>query len=84
MHQPERWPLSQAEDWWAWRDHLDQVQDPNIVTLKREADCEIARILRCCEFATGAAPAEPGAGSGRGETGGDVGEREESAAKLLI
>ena len=49
MHQPERWPLSQAEDWWAWRDHLDHVQDPNIVTLKREADCEIARILRCCE-----------------------------------
>ena len=50
MQQPERWPLSQAEDWWAWRDHLDQVQDPNIVTLKREADCEIAKILRCCEL----------------------------------
>ena len=37
------------ESWWAWRDQLDRVQDPNIATLKREADCEIARILRCCE-----------------------------------
>ena len=82
MHQPERWPLSQAEDWWAWRDHLDHVHDPNIVTLKREADCEIARILRCCESRR--------SGAGRAwcrqrprETGGNVGEREESASKLL-
>ena len=38
----------------AWRDHLDRVQDLNVATLKREADCEIARILRCCEFEVGA------------------------------
>src|SRR5829696_3138264 len=49
MHAPERWPYGEIESWWAWRDHLDRVQDPNIATLKREADCEIARILRCCE-----------------------------------
>ena len=41
--------IGDIESWWAWRDHLDRVQDPNIATLKREADCEIARILRCCE-----------------------------------
>src|SRR3954464_3468709 len=41
--------MAKIESWWAWRDHLDRVQDPNIATLKREADCEIARILRCCE-----------------------------------
>ena len=46
MHAPERWPYGEIESWWAWRDHLDRVQDPNIATLKREADCEIARILR--------------------------------------
>ena len=49
MHAPERWPFGDVESWWAWRDHLDRVQDLNIATLKREADCEIARILRCCE-----------------------------------
>ena len=49
MHAPERWPYGDIESWWAWRDHLDHIQDPNIATLKREADCEIARILRCCE-----------------------------------
>src|SRR5829696_3786913 len=49
MHAPERWPFGDIESWWAWRDHLDRVQDLNIATLKREADCEIARILRCCE-----------------------------------
>jgi hypothetical protein len=48
MHEPERWPVSNAETWWSWRDYLDRVEDlPNIATLKREADCEIARILRC-------------------------------------
>ena len=49
MHAPERWPYGEIESWWAWRDHLDRVQDPHIATLKREADCEIARILRCCK-----------------------------------
>ena len=49
MHAPERWPYGEIESWWAWRAHLDRVQDPNIATLKREADCEIARILRCCK-----------------------------------
>ena len=49
MHEPERWPFGDIESWWAWRDHLDRVQDLNIATLKREADCEIARIMRCCE-----------------------------------
>jgi hypothetical protein len=44
MHTPERWPYGNSEDWWTWRDHLDHIQDPNIATLKREADCEIARI----------------------------------------
>ena len=45
MHEPERWPVSNAETWWSWRDYLDRVEDlPNIATLKREADCEIARI----------------------------------------
>jgi len=39
--------MAKIESWWAWRDHLDHIQDPNIATLKREADCEIARILRC-------------------------------------
>ena len=48
MHEPERWPVSNAETWWSWRDYLDRVEDlPNIATLKREADREIARILRC-------------------------------------
>ena len=48
MHEPERWPVSNAETWWSWREYLDRVEDlPNIATLKREADCEIARILRC-------------------------------------
>src|SRR5829696_8133266 len=42
MHAPERWPYGEIESWWAWRDHLDRIQDPNIATLKREADCEIA------------------------------------------
>ena len=46
MHQPERWPLSQAEDWWAWRDHLAHIQDPNIATLKRVRDCEDLAVLR--------------------------------------
>ena len=49
MRLPEPWPYASYDDWYAWRDHLDRVQDPNIATLKREADCEIARILRCCE-----------------------------------
>ena len=29
MHAPERWPYGEIESWWAWRDHLDRVQDPN-------------------------------------------------------
>ena len=41
MHEPERWPVSNAETWWSWRDYLDRVEDlPNIATLKREADPE--------------------------------------------
>src|SRR3954470_283906 len=31
-------------DWRLWRDHLDTLQDPNVATMKREADAEIARI----------------------------------------
>ena len=70
MHAPERWPYGEIESWWAWRDHLDRVQDPNIATLKREADCEIARILRCCEFEVGAEAARAaGAGAGRSGAG---------------
>ena len=65
MHAPERWPYGEIESWWAWRDHLDRVQDPHIATLKREADCEIARILRCCEFEVGAEAAGAGAGGDR-------------------
>ena len=49
MRAPEPWPYASYDDWYAWRDHLDTAEDPNIATLKREADCEIARILRCCE-----------------------------------
>ena len=70
MHAPERWPYGDIESWWAWRDHLDRVQDPNIATLKREADCEIARILRCCESRwepkrpARLVPGRTGAGSG--------------------
>ena len=50
----------------AWRDHLDRVQDPNIATLKREADCEIARILRCWRVEVGAEAAAAAAGAGAG------------------
>ena len=49
MRAPESWPYSSEAEWRLWRDHLDRVEDPNLAALKREADCEIARILRCCE-----------------------------------
>jgi|GEM_PF-6925153 len=46
MHEPERWPVSNAETWRSWRDYLDRIEDlPNIATLKREADCEIRRVF---------------------------------------
>lgn len=57
MRAPEPWPYASYDDWYAWRDHLDRVQDPNIATLKREADCEIARTARCREARWAEAPA---------------------------
>jgi hypothetical protein len=48
MQQPESWPFGSADEWWSWRDYLDEVKDlPNVATLKREADAEKARIWRC-------------------------------------
>jgi hypothetical protein len=47
MHAPEPWPYADLEAWRDWRTHLDHAQDPNVATLRREADCEIARIVRC-------------------------------------
>ena len=65
MHEPERWPVSNAETWWSWRDYLDRVEDlPNIATLKREADCEIARILEVCRGSVAAEKAVPDPGAG--------------------
>jgi len=47
MHAPERWPASDVETWGAWRDYLDRIEDPHVETLKREAEAELARIVRC-------------------------------------
>ena len=41
MHAPEPWPYADLEAWRDWRTHLDDAQDPNVATLKREADCGI-------------------------------------------
>ena len=49
MRAPELWPYDSEATWRHWRDHLDTLQDPNVATLKREADAELARILRCQE-----------------------------------
>ena len=49
MNAPEPWPFSSEQTWRDWREHLDYAPDPNVATLKREADCEIARIVRCRE-----------------------------------
>ena len=51
MREPLSWPYDSEATWRAWRDHLDQVQEPvpHLPTLKREADAEIARIVRCRE-----------------------------------
>ena len=49
MNEPRLWPYDDLGDWRLWRDHLDQVQLPNVATLKRQADAEIARIIRCQE-----------------------------------
>src|SRR5215218_2103187 len=47
MQQPERWPLSPADSWLAWREHLNRFEGLHAETLKREAEAEMARILRC-------------------------------------
>jgi hypothetical protein len=49
MRAPQPWPFSSETDWRLWRDHLDHAQLSNVATLKREADAEIARIIRCQE-----------------------------------
>ena len=46
MRAPQPWPCSSETDWRLWRGHLDHVQMPHLATLKREADAEIARIVR--------------------------------------
>ncbi|MFL5198643.1 MAG: hypothetical protein ACJ8BE_17255 [Microvirga sp.] len=51
MREPLSWPYDSEATWRAWRDHLDQVREPplHIGALKRDADAEIARIVRCRE-----------------------------------
>lgn len=51
MREPLSWPYDSEATWRAWRDHLDQVPEPplHIGALKRDADAEIARIVRCRE-----------------------------------
>jgi hypothetical protein len=51
MREPQPWPYDSEQEWRAWRDHLDHVQAPvpHIATLKRDADAEIARIVRCTQ-----------------------------------
>jgi len=56
MRAPESWPYASEAEWRLWRELLDQpVQEPlpHIATLKREADCEIARIVRCTQSRSG-------------------------------
>ena len=71
MREPLSWPYDSEATWRAWRDHLDQVQEPvpHIATLKRDADAEIARIVRCREGRwepkrPSLVPPRTGAGSG--------------------
>jgi len=47
MRAPQPWPCSSETDWRLWRGHLDHVQMAHLAALKREADAEIARIVRC-------------------------------------
>src|SRR5215217_2814362 len=47
MRAPQPWPFSSETDWRLWRGYLDDAQMPHLATLKREADAEIARIVRC-------------------------------------
>jgi len=47
MRAPQPWPCSSETDWRLWRSHLDHAQMPHVATLKREADAEITRIVRC-------------------------------------
>ena len=47
MRAPQPWPCSSETDWRLWRGHLDHDQMPDRAALKREADAEIARIVRC-------------------------------------
>ena len=49
MQEPQPWPFVDLATWRLWRDHLDTLEVPNVATLKREADAELARILRCQE-----------------------------------
>ena len=49
MQEPQPWPYVDLATWRLWRDHLDTLEVPNVATLKREADAQIARILRCQE-----------------------------------
>jgi len=48
MQMPQPWPFSEITALRAWRDYLDDAQLAN-ATLRREADAEIARALRCQE-----------------------------------
>jgi hypothetical protein len=48
MNAPEPWPFSSEQTWRDWREHLDHAPD-RTWRHKREADCEIPRIVRCRE-----------------------------------
>src|SRR5829696_2361624 len=55
MQQPDPWPYDSEAEWRLWRTHLDHLEAvPHIDTLKRAADAEIARIVRCREGHWGA------------------------------
>ena len=49
MLEPRLWPYDDLGTWRLWRDHLAHLHAPNVATLKREADAELARIARCLE-----------------------------------
>src|SRR4051794_30194791 len=49
MQMPQPWPFSGITELRAWRDYLEHAQLANAATLRREADAEIARALRCQE-----------------------------------
>ena len=60
MQQPDPWPYDCEAEWRLWRTHLDHLEAvPHIDTLKRAADAEIARIVRCREGHWGGRPHRP-------------------------